>query len=718
MKTTVPSESPATPVPRDAIEARIDDIVTDILENIIIHSRTAFSDEEIVNCRNDLYRAVDFVRRAHEGQFRKSGEPYIFHPLNVTRDLSANHMVDRISIFASLLHDVVEDTPYTRQALLEQFGEEVVNVVDGMTKIKDKKIESFDKFFSLALKHPRILFIKIFDRLHNMRTISGLPPEKQRRISRETLDIYYKICVRLSLMDIADEMELYCNRVLYPEKVAAYEERVRELKKELRAGLDEIEERIWAIARENGLPLVSIEEYWKPYVDHYSYERMTAADAFRLRVILKERPAVYTMMGYINESFSHVRSSIYDYISVPRYNNHRSLRFEILHEGRKIPMSLTTEEYHLFNRKGMITYGFSDDAVKNMVYMRHLEAYLKEDGDFRDLDRVFAYHNPEEITVISKDGAPFDMERVSTALDFAFKIHTEIGLRAVSAVIDGKLVPLETRLSDGDQIIVNTAPEPVVTPAYLDKCMTLRAKRLVTGYLNRQSRRAVAAYARSFLEQTLFRYQVDVDEFWYRFEHRYSERERELLLLGILEDKRRCDRLLVDMRVISEKRIRDITQMEQNFLNRLGAWFSSRPRTQFLRVPYLDSSVAHCPVCVPVTKDSCTGLLQDNRIVIHRTGCALIKAVEPERLFPLKWKSGDETEKTLSVTIRTRPEYGVDNRIASAVNKARAEMLAFMGRSGEDGQVYDLKLQGMSSERLSRLLERLREIKAIREIRL
>jgi len=716
VKTTAQTSEPFPDRPADDVTARIDDIITDILENIIIHSKTTFSDEEIVRCRTELMEAVQFVHNAHLGQFRKSGEPYIFHPLNVARDISANHVVDKVSIFSCLLHDVVEDTKFTPREIRDRFGKDVFHVVDGLTKIKNKKIESFDKFFSLSLKHPRILFIKIFDRLHNMKTIGSLSKEKQARIARETLDIFYKICIRLSLMDIADEMELLCNRVLQPEKVRKYEERVRELKKDLRPAFDEIEDRIWSLAKEASLPLISLEEYWKPFVDHFSYDRMMASDAFRLRVILRERASVYTMMGFINEVFTHVRSSIYDYISVPRYNNHRSLRFDMLHGGWKIPLSLTTEAYHRFNRKGMLTFGFSEDTAKNMLYMRHLEAYLKEDGDFRDLERVFAYHNPEEITVISKNGAPFDMERVSTALDFAFKIHTEVGLRAESALIDGKAVPLETRLSDGDQVTINTAEKPVVTRAYYEKCRTIRGKRLVTAYLNRQARRAISQYARNFLEQMLFRYQVDVDDFWYRFGHRYSEHEQEALLLGILEDKGRCERLLVEMRVISEKRIQDIGMMEQNFLNRLGAWFSTRSRPQFLRVPFFDSSVYHCPSCVAVMKDSCIGVLQDNRIAIHRAGCVRIEEMPPGKLFPLKWKDGPDTERTHAMTIRTTQEYGVDNRIASAFNKVRVNIVEFMGRSDQDGQIYTVKLEKGPADKISRLLERLREIRAVREI--
>lgn len=718
MKTTVENSRFSSVPPPNDIEARIDDIVTDILENIIIHSRTSFSDDEIVGIRDELNRAVDFVRRAHEGQYRKSGEPYIFHPLNVALDVSANHMVDLVSIFGSLLHDVVEDTSHSSQEIMDKFGLEVLNVVDGMTKIKNKKIESFDKFFSLSLKHPRILYIKLFDRLHNMKTIGSLPKEKQNRIARETLDIFYKICVRLSLMDTADEMELLCNRVLQPEKVEKYQERVMELKRQLRPAFDEIESRIWEFGRENNLPLVAVEEYWKPFVDHYSYERMATSDAFRLRVILKEKYAAYTMMGIINEQFSHVRSSIYDYISVPRYNNHRSLRFDILHHGVKIPMSLTTQEYHVFNRKGMITYGFSDDVAKNMLYMRHLESYLKEDEDFRDIERVFAYHNPEEITVISKDGKPFDMERVSTALDFAFRIHSEVGSRAVNAVIDGTVVPIETRLSDGDQVVINTAPDPVITPASLEKCMNLRSKRLITNYLNRQARLAVSEYARSFLEQNLFRYQIDVDEFFKRFESRYDAAERITILLGILADRTKSDDLLVDMRVISRKRIEDIKTMELNFLNRLGAWFSSRPKAQFLRIPYMDASVSHCPVCIPTIRDSCSGFFQDNRIVIHRNNCRLAAAVEQHRLFPLKWGQTGQSGRSIPIKILTTQEYGVSNRVASAFHKVHLNMVEFMGRSGNHGAVFDVKVDEAPVEKISRVLERLREIKAVKEVRL
>ncbi len=702
-----------------AVDAQIDDIVTDILENIIIHSRTSFSNDEIISFRDKLNHAVDFVKQAHEGQFRRSGEPYVFHPLNVALDVSANHMVDFVSLFGCLLHDVMEDTDVSNNNILENFGQDVLNVVNGMTKIKNKKIESFDKFFSLSLKHPRILYIKIFDRLHNMKTIGSLQLQKQHRIARETLDIFFKICIRLSLMDIADEMELLCNRVLQAAKVSLYTKRVKGLKHTLRPAFDEIEKKIWNLAREKELPLLSLEEYWKPFVNHYNYDRMIAADAFRLRVIMKERYSAYTMMGVINEHFSHVRSSIYDYISVPRYNNHRSLRFEILHCGVKIPMSITTKEYHVFNRKGMLTYGFSEDTAKNMVYMRHLESYLKEDGDFRDIQRVFAYHNPEEITVISEDGAPFDMEKVCTALDFAFKVDPELGLRAVSAIIDGEPVPLETRLTDGDQISINSAPEPVISPASLDKCITYRSKQIVTNYLNCRARVAAAGYARNFLERTLFRYQVDLDEFWKRFNQRYNENEQIEKFIGILEDKNRSDALILDLRLITKKRIQDIRTMEINFLNRMiGAWFSNRPRSQFLRVPYLDFPVGHCSFCIPTLKDYCIGVFQDNRLVIHRSSCRLVRDLSPEKSFPLKWKSQIQVKVLLSMEILATDEYGMGNRITSAFRKTHLNMVELMGRSVQDTMIFDVKVEETTADRVSHVLEKLREIKAVREIRL
>lgn len=704
---------------RAEIDARIDDIVTEILENVIIHSRTTFSNNDIIQFRDELERAVSFMKRAHDGQFRKSGEPYIFHPMNVALDLSVNHMVDPVSIFGSLLHDVVEDSNISRQQIREAFGSEVMNVVDGMTKIKNKKIESFDKFFNLSLLHPRILYIKIFDRLHNMKTIDSLPPNKQQRIAKETLDIYFKICVRLSLMDIADTLELLCHQVLDPEKTVQYAERVKELKRDLRPSLDKITGKIWEMGRKISLPLVSLDEYWKPFVDYHGYDHMMPGDAFRLRVIVNDRYSAYTMMGVINEQFSHVRSSIYDYISTPRNNNYRSLDFEILYGNTKIPVSITTQEYHVFNRKGILTYGFSEDAAKNMEYMRHLETYLKEETDFRDIENVFAYHNPEEITVISKDGKPFDMERNSTALDFAFKVHSEVGLRAVNAVVDGKPVPIETKLTDGDMIVINTAAEPVADNSSLEKCSNLRSRRLIMNYLNRRARTAAAQYAQSYLERMLFRYQVDVDDFWRRFRNRYSEAEQSAVLLGILENRNNAEKLLLDMRVVNKERIDNIRMMEANFFNRITSIFSSRPKALFVRVPFLDFSVGHCPVCIPALKDNCIGVFQENRLVIHRPGCARMEGLAQEKLFDLKWKA-DKPNATFSVLLEiiAEDEYGLGNRVTTAFHKAHLNMVELAGRSVQDAAVFEVKVETTTSERISRVLEKLREIRNVREIRI
>jgi len=699
-------------------EARIDDFETRILENAIIHSRRLLSNETIIKFRDELHEAVEFARRAHEGQFRKNGDPYIYHPLSIALDISSSHMADPTTIYACLFHDILEDTDVDPAVIAERFGQPVLRVVEGLTKIKNQKIESFDKFFQLSLRYPRILFIKIFDRFHNMRTIHHLPVEKQKRIARETLDIYHKICDRLALTDIADQLELLCCQVLFPEQVENYSQRVKSLTRRHRQDLDEVERKIRTATAEHGIRLVSTNEYWRPFLRKDRYDDVTLSEVFRLNLLTEDREDIYRLLGRINELFIHVRGSIHDFVSSPKYNNYRSLDVDVVHKGVKVPIGITTVDFNTFNRKGILTYGFSDDRAMNLEYMRHLESYLKSETHFRDLEKVFAHHNPEEITVISKDGQPFDMERSSTALDFAFKIHSEVGQRASYAVIDGRKVPLDTRLDDGDMIRIVTSETHVLTPDHLNWCSNLKTKRAIASFLNRRNRDRAEAMGLRFLEKKLFAYHIDTRRFWGVFDAAQGRDRRQDTVLGLFNDREGVEALLVDLGLIDEKKINEIRALEENFLRRMGLRLIGKSRSAVtLEAEYRDDLLLLCPHCVPTLKDNPIAVFAGDRLHVHRSNCSTLKDVPRRKHFPLRWLDSGE-KRGGTVEIRTKDVYGVFNTISSAFRQAKINIAEHTGKRSVDGAVFRIRIDETDADRLSKLLEILRGTSEVNEIEL
>ncbi|HMK48492.1 MAG TPA: HD domain-containing protein, partial [Thermodesulfovibrionales bacterium] len=236
--------------------------------SVVRGSRTYLEIYESVN------KTVEYASSAHKGQWRKSGEPYIFHPLNVALIAAETGMVDQVSIDSCLLHDVIEDAKVSREEIAGIFGEEVAETVEGLTKVKEHKDESYDKFFSHTINNPRVAYIKIFDRLHNLRTLSHLPANKRVRIAGESMDIYHKLCVRLCLLDIANEIEHLCASHLYPEKFNSFSARLEEIQAEAAQVIDIFKMYILERCYENDVRIKKIRVQWKPFLNIPDYKFM------------------------------------------------------------------------------------------------------------------------------------------------------------------------------------------------------------------------------------------------------------------------------------------------------------------------------------------------------------------------------------------------------------------------------------------------------------
>ncbi len=370
----------------------------------------------------DVNKTVEYASSAHKDQWRKSGEPYIFHPLNVALIAAETGMVDKVSIDSCLLHDVIEDARVGRDEIAGMFGEEVAETVEGLTKIKEHKDESYDKFFSHTINNPRVAYIKIFDRLHNLRTLAHLAADKRVVIAGESMDIYHKLCVRLCLLDIANEIEHLCASYLHPDKFNAFSKRLEEIQTEAAQVIDIFKMYILERCYENDLRIKKIRVQWKPFLDIPDYRFMQIPNVLLFKLVVDSVENAYKLMWLINSSYK-VAGTIEDNISVPRFNNFRGITYTVVVDGVKVPLLVTTDRFNEFNRKGILVYGgFSKDTTINRKLMEHLQEYLVNETNFMDVKTLIPFIEKDDMQVYAKDGKTIiDLKKGSTVLDFAFQ---------------------------------------------------------------------------------------------------------------------------------------------------------------------------------------------------------------------------------------------------------------------------------------------------------
>jgi len=323
------------------------------------------------------------------------------------------------------------------------FGEEVAETVEGLTKIKEHKDESYDKFFSHTINNPRVAYIKIFDRLYNLRTLEHLSAAKQLVIANESMDIYHKLCIRLCLLDIANEIEHLCASFLYPDKFNLFSARLGEIREEAAQVIDIFKMTILERCHENDVRIKKIRVQWKPFLDIRDYRFMHIPNVLLFKFVVDSVENAYKMMWLINSSYK-VAGNIEDNISVPMFNNFRGVSYTVVVDGVKLPLLITTDRFNEFNRKGILVYGsFSKDTEINRKLMEHLQEYLVNESNFMDVNTLIPFIEKDDMQVFAKDGKTvIELKKGSTVLDFAFKIHSDLGLKADYGVVDGIRVGL------------------------------------------------------------------------------------------------------------------------------------------------------------------------------------------------------------------------------------------------------------------------------------
>ena len=469
-----------------------------------------------------LQRAYEFARELHRDQKRVSGEPYITHPLEVAHIL-ADLQMDSSAVIAAILHDVVEDTSCTLQEISDQFGAEVAMLVDGVTKLdliqftnkEEQQIESLRKMFLAMAKDVRVILIKLADRLHNMRTLRNIPPEKQRIKARETLEVYAPLAHRLGIQSIKSELEDMSLR--YLDSVAYYEiaENIKQKKTAREKYIDDIvavlKEKLDAIGIEatvygRAKNIYSI--YRKMYTQNKSIDEIY--DLFAVRVIVNTINECYAVLGMVHEMYMPMPGRFKDYIAMPKPNMYRSLHSTVIGpEGKPCEIQIRTHEMHQTAELGIAAHwrykegGKIDKTDQNIAWIRQLldiQKDLDNAEDFMETLKIDLF--ADEVFVFTPRGDVINLPAGSTPIDFAFAIHSAIGCKMQGARVNSKIVPIDYKLKTGDIVEIITSPN-VHGPSrdWLAICKTSQAKSKINQWFKKENREKNIEIGRESIEK-------------------------------------------------------------------------------------------------------------------------------------------------------------------------------------------------------------------------
>ncbi|MBW3568114.1 MAG: RelA/SpoT family protein, partial [Proteobacteria bacterium] len=491
------------------------------LDLLLEKARAYLPDDQV----RDIQKAYDFGAIAHEGQKRLTGEPYITHPVAVAAIL-ADMRMDRATIIAAILHDVLEDTPTAKTRVAEEFGEEVAQLVDGVSKLTQIKFrskaeaqaENFRKMLLAMVQDIRVILVKLSDRLHNMRTLGVMPPAKRRRIARETLDIYVPIASRLGMNDFRLELEDLGFRNMYPQRYRVLARRMKkargnqkEIVKTISSAFEGAlgQENIYAEVRGREKHLYSV--YKKMKEKSLSFDEVL--DVYGFRIVVDKVDTCYRALGVVHNVYKPVPGRFKDYIAIPKTNGYQSLHTVLFGpNGVPIEVQIRTVDMDRIAEAGIAAHWLyktgsqssTSPEVRAREWLRSVMEMQKGSGNSLEfLENVKVDLFPDEVYVFTPQGDIRRLPRGATAVDFAYAVHTDVGNTCVAAKIDRRLAPLRTPLLNGQTVEVITAPNAKPNPAWLNFVVTAKARANIRHYLKNLKEEEAVELGRRLLDRAL-----------------------------------------------------------------------------------------------------------------------------------------------------------------------------------------------------------------------
>jgi len=688
--------------------------------------------ENLTEEQESLIReAYEFAREKHEGQFRKSGEPFFAHPAEVAYILAELRM-DVPTIVAGLLHDTVEDTGTTFEEIEERFGSEVAFIVKGVTKLEgysfqskeEKEAESFRNLLISLAQDIRVLIVKLADRLHNMRTLEHMSRESQLRNAKETLTIYAPLANRLGMYRLKNELEDLSLKYLDPEAYREIERKVKEKKKKLLPYLEEIIERVKEELAKNG---IDGHIQWRIKHIYGIYKKMVTKgipfeevyDVAGIRVITNSVGECYQVLGIIHHLWTPVPGRIKDYIAAPKPNMYQSLHTTVVGpKGQFVEFQIRTWEMHQVAELGIAAHwkykegggALSESEKERFLWLRNLLEWVKEEKDpeaFINSVRTDLYG--EDIYVFTPKGDIKTLPVGATPVDFAYAIHTSVGHRCRSAKVNGKMVPLNYTLKSGDKVEIITGSEERPSRDWLNFVKTSKARHAIKSFIRKEENERARKLGETLVDRILRKYtgkglsSIDEKEALERIKPLgYSSIASLLIDVGFGKlDPEVAARRLLGLPV--EKKKKKKTPSLKSPIS--------------IRVDGIDNlAVDFGRCCYPLPGDEVVGIVNSGQgIVIHTRDCIVARQVmesSPGKVLKVDFLPSDELYPAkLRVSVIDRP--GMLSAVSSAISKLNINIAEVKSRKVKDKSVMDFVLQVRSKDEFNQVLNAVKGVKGV-----
>ena len=687
---------------------------------ILLPALSYLSQDEIALVR----QAFEFSRLAHEGQFRKSGEPYITHPLAVAGILAGWHL-DAQTLCAALLHDVVEDTPATAGEIEERFGKAVSLLVEGVSKLdklsfeseQQAQAENFRKMLLAMAQDVRVILVKLADRLHNMHTMGSMPPEKRKRIAGETLEIYAPIANRLGLHTVYQELEDLGFRYYYPNRYRVLSKAV----KTARGNRRELVEKV-KVAMQEKLEFCKVEATISGREKHlYSiYRKMQEKnlafsevfDIYGFRVVVRDQPSCYLALGALHALYKPIPGKFKDYIAIPKANGYQSLHSILFGpSGTPLEVQIRTTDMNRLAESGVASHWMykSADAALNDVQTRThrwLQSLLDIQADHGEspefLEHIKVDLFPDEVYVFTPKGKIMALPRGATAVDFAFAVHTDVGRHCIAVKINYELMPLRTQLRNGDHVEILTAANASPNAAWLNFVVTGKARSHIRNYLKNARVHEATALGERLLNNAMTALnpaaQVPDPLVWERLIKENGLRNKQEMFTAIgLGNKLPL--------VIAHQLLH--MQGEKS-----GE--PAHPHAIVIRgTEGIAVELAQC--CHPIPGDPILGFIHKDRgLIIHTHDCPSIRAfrTDPDKWLDVEWEAEPGRMFDVSIKVVVGNQRGVLAKVAAAIAE-HGSNIGNVAMEEEDGSPYTVlffTLQVENRMHLARVMRRLRSI--------
>jgi guanosine-3',5'-bis(diphosphate) 3'-pyrophosphohydrolase len=660
----------------------------DILERV----SSLYSEKDITI----LKKAYVFAARAHKGQVRRSGEPYLSHPLEVAKMLS-DMKLDCVTLAAALLHDVLEDTDVTAKDLQKNFGKEIADLVEGVTKIsmvqevspETRQAESIRKIILAMTDDLRVIFIKLADRVHNLQTLKFLPEEKQRQIAQETLEIYVPIANRLGMGRIKAELEDLSFRYVAPEEFFKMASLVEPRRKKAEKEIKKIKKTLQGLMKENNISAEIFSRIKRLYSVHNKMKRQNidfdqVYDFMAIRIITDSIKNCYAALGIIHQKWPHFPHRFRDLISMPKPNLYQALHTTIITENKQtIEVQIRTQTMHNMAENGISAHWkYKEKSPRAMMkedarlhWLREMvDLYREQKSPKEFLKNLKINLIPDEIYVFTPKGKVVTLPSGASALDFAFKIHSEIGLQAKEAIINGKKMPLKTNLKTGDIIEILTSPEKRPSRDWLNKATTSKARHHIKHWFNQQDKIKYTTLGKKIWEKKIKEYKLSApsikkESVLERLEKETASRVPDMdafyVLVGsgkVVLNKKFLERLFHKRKLPDKK---------ETILEKVVAKVSKKPKP-LIEIKEADEAVIHlAKCCAPIRGEAVIGYITSGKgVTVHAQRCSLVKKeiLDSQRIVDAFWSASSAEGSYIGrILVKSQDSPGVLAKLTAVI---------------------------------------------------